>query len=125
MLISTVDDVTLTYPAPAHLLVSQTYACNDHAAARLVPFEHVTVPDGSHVDWQGCQCCMCNAGPGGDGLQGFWEKASGQADIPSLIPHERWAIERAYAPEVTVEKMYVRFAGFLPSMEAFDANAFR
>ncbi len=58
-------------------------------------------------------------------MQGFQEKASGQADIPSLIPFERWAIERAYAPEVTVGKMYVRFAGFLPSVEAFDASAFR
>ena len=58
-------------------------------------------------------------------MQGFWEKASHNVDIPSLIPHERWAIEAAYAPDVTVNKMYVRFAGFLPSVEAFDAGAFR
>jgi len=69
--------------------------------------------------------CNSAVGPSKDGLQGFWEKASQNADIPSLIPHERWAIEPAYAPEVTVDKMYVRFAGFLPSVEAFDASAFR
>ena len=68
---------------------------------------------------------ICATGPGGDGVQGFWNKASQNADLPSLIPHERWAIEAAYAPEVAVNKMYVRFAGLLPSVEAFDAGAFR
>ena len=58
-------------------------------------------------------------------MPGFWNKASQNADIPSLIPHERWAIEAAYAPDVTANKMYVRFAGFLPGVEAFDADAFR
>ncbi len=58
-------------------------------------------------------------------MQGFWNKASHTADIPSLIPHERWAIEAAFVPDVAVNKMYVRFAGFLPSVEAFDADAFR
>ena len=58
-------------------------------------------------------------------MQGFWDKALHNADLPSLIPHERWAIEAAYAPDVAPDKMYVRFAGFLPSLEAFDAGAFR
>lgn len=68
---------------------------------------------------------ICATGPGEDGVQGFWDKTSHNADLPSLVPHERWAIEPAYAPDVALDKMYVRFAGFLPSVEAFDADAFR
>ena len=45
--------------------------------------------------------------------------------MQTLIPHERWALEPAYAPEVATDKMYVRFGGFLPTVDLFDAAAFR
>ena len=60
-----------------------------------------------------------------DGLESFWEKACKEADIPCLVPNERWAIEKVYSPDVIVNRMYVRFAGFLPNVEAFDAALFR
>jgi hypothetical protein len=41
------------------------------------------------------------------------------------VPAERWDIEAAYSPDVATDKMYVRHAGFLRSVDAFDADAFR
>jgi len=41
------------------------------------------------------------------------------------VPLERWDLERAYAPDVATDKMYVRYAGFLTAVDAFDADAFR
>ena len=65
-------------------------------------------------------------GPGEDGAAGLLGQGTSQnADLPSIIPHERWDIEAAYAPDVAVGRMYVRSAGFLPSVETFDAGAFR
>lgn len=55
----------------------------------------------------------------------MFEAALAAEDIPSLIPHSRWPIERVYAPDVAVDKMYVRHAGFLSSAQDFDAAAFR
>ena len=46
-------------------------------------------------------------------------------NLQTLIPHERWAIEPVFAPDVAVDKMYVRFGGFLPGVDLFDAAAFR
>ena len=46
-------------------------------------------------------------------------------DLQTLIPHERWAMEPAYMPDVATDKMYVRFGGFLPGVDLFDAAAFR
>ena len=41
------------------------------------------------------------------------------------MPAERWDIEAAYSPDVATDKMYVRHAGFLRAVDAFDADAFR
>ena len=59
------------------------------------------------------------------GASGFWAAASASHNLPSTIPVERWSIERFYAPDVGVDKMYVRFAAFLSDVDAFDAAAFR
>jgi len=59
------------------------------------------------------------------GPAGFWSKAARGADLQGLIPLERWSLERYYAPDVAVDKMYVRFASFIPDVESFDAAAFR
>lgn len=66
------------------------------------------------------------AGPEGeDGVEGFWAGATRAADLPTAIPFERWSLERAYSPEVAVDRMYARFAGFIPGAAEFDAAAFR
>lgn len=59
------------------------------------------------------------------GLEAMFLAAVAGQDIPSEVPHERWSIERAYAPEVAVDKMYVRHAGFLSGVQEFDAATFR
>ena len=46
-------------------------------------------------------------------------------DLQTVIPHERWAVEPVYAPNVATDKMYVRFGDFLPGVDLFDAAAFR
>ena len=43
----------------------------------------------------------------------------------SQVPAERWDIEAAYLPDIVTDKMYVRHAGFLRAVDAFDADAFR
>ena len=58
-------------------------------------------------------------------MDAMFSAATTAADIPSLIPCERWSIERAYSPDVMVDKTYVRHAGFLQSVQDFDAAAFR
>lgn len=34
------------------------------------------------------------------GLPGFWGAAAAGADLPAVIPHDRWAIEQHYSPDV-------------------------
>jgi acyl transferase domain-containing protein len=58
-------------------------------------------------------------------VEAMFSAAAGATDIPSLLPFERWSIERAYSPDVVVDKTYVRHAGFLQSVQDFDAAAFR
>ena len=59
------------------------------------------------------------------GMDEFFANHVKETDLPSLIPFERWSIERAYSPDVTPEKMYVRHAGFLAAVDKFDASAYR
>ena len=85
-----------------------------------------------------CQAALCDqaasiwetlstaAGPGGaEGLGGFWTGAVQATDLPQAVPHERWALQLHYAAAPAVGKMYVRHAGFLPDVAAFDAAALR
>lgn len=70
--------------------------------------------------------CAAFSGPEEEsGPKGFWSKAARGAELQQLIPLERWSLERCYSPNVAVDKMYARFAGFIPGVEAFDAAAFR
>lgn len=70
--------------------------------------------------------CAAFSGPEEEnGPTGFWSKAARAAELQQLIPLERWSLERCYSPNVAVDKMYARFAGFIPGVEAFDAAAFR
>lgn len=65
------------------------------------------------------------AGNSNGGLGSFWNQAWKAMDLPEQIPLERWPINRVYSPDVSINKMYVRFAGFLPHGDCFDAAAFR
>lgn len=58
-------------------------------------------------------------------LEGFWQGALQAADLPQAVPHERWELQRCYAPGAEVGKMYVRHASYLRDVAAFDAAAFR
>lgn len=55
----------------------------------------------------------------------MFSAARDAADVPCLVPHERWSIDAFYSPEVSVNKMYVRQAGFLQGVQDFDASIFR
>lgn len=43
--------------------------------------------------------------PGHKGLTGFWQTASGDQDIQSVVPFSRWDIDVHYAPETRPGKM--------------------
>lgn len=60
-----------------------------------------------------------------DSVQGFWHTAIMGEDLPSTIPPGRWDIDLLYTPDGAIERMYVRFAAFLPEIECFDASLFR
>ena len=34
------------------------------------------------------------------GVSGFWNAAIVGADLPTVVPHNRWPIERHYSPDV-------------------------
>ena len=72
------------------------------------------------MSWFACSGPEEECGPGG-----FWAKAARGADLQTVIPLERWSLERCYSLDVAVDKMYARFAGFIPDVESFDAAAFR
>lgn len=57
--------------------------------------------------------------------EGMFSAAQSSADIPCMVPHERWSVDSYFAPEVAVNKMYVRHAGFLQGVQNFDASVFR
>ncbi|KAK9803996.1 hypothetical protein WJX72_011444 [[Myrmecia] bisecta] len=71
----------------------------------------------------GLSCIYPGSAEGG--TEEFWTGAKHAQDIPELIPFERWSLERLYSPEVAVDKMYARFAGFVAGVDQFDAAAFR
>lgn len=83
----------------------------------------IVVLQNTHENETGCTAFTGPEEEGGP--SGFWSKAARGADLQQLIPLERWSLERCYSPDVAVDKMYARFAGFIPGVEAFDAAAFR
>lgn len=47
------------------------------------------------------------------------------ADLPCAVPHERWAIDPLYSPDVEPGKLYVRFAATIEHIQEFDAELFK
>ncbi|KAL4457258.1 hypothetical protein ABPG75_012123 [Micractinium tetrahymenae] len=65
------------------------------------------------------------AGPGNADLAGFQAALAAAANIPSPVPPQRWDIDACYSPDAGERRMYVRLGGWLDSLAAFDAAAFR
>ena len=62
--------------------------------------------------------------PAADGAAGFFAAMSASADLPRLIPIERWDLEPLYSPEVASGRMYARFAACMDGVDAFDGACF-
>lgn len=60
------------------------------------------------------------------GIANMIDGANMANDFQTIVPHERWDIERAYSPTITPDSMtmYTRFGAFLSAVMHFDANAF-
>lgn len=59
--------------------------------------------DGSYVDSSATEIvgvsCMYPGAAAETGLAGFWQTAIDGGDVPSVVPYDRWAIERYHEPE--------------------------
>ena len=64
---------------------------------------------------------------GNDPGDGFWKSFCGSAELQSVVPFDRWDMERAYSPDMGADNMrfYARFAAFCTGVQLFDAAAFR
>ena len=63
--------------------------------------------------------------PAGNGAAGFSRAMETCADLPKLIPAERWDVDTLYSPEVASGKLYARFAATVSGVGEFDGAMFR
>ena len=58
---------------------------------------------------------------------GFWSSLQCGADLPSIVPYQRWDVDNYYAPDSrsSLLSMYVRAAAFVDDLDSFDAAFFR
>ena len=67
----------------------------------------------------------CRFPGGADNPESFWRILRDGVDTISEVPSDRWDIEAYYDPEPdTSGKMYTRYGGFLPQVNAFDPQFF-
>ncbi len=59
---------------------------------------------------------------GADGFSGAMESC---ADLPTVVPAERWDMDALYSPEIAPGKMYARFAATVSGVGDFDGGTFR
>ena len=45
--------------------------------------------------------CAYPGAAAADSVMGFWGAAVAGTDLPTVIPYDRWAIERHYSPDIT------------------------
>lgn len=46
-------------------------------------------------------------------------------DVQGIVPAARWNVDEHYHPEVTPERMYVRFGAWLDAIDGFDSEFFK
>lgn len=123
---------TFDHPTPAALA---RFIAQRLADARNVPppalesgyaSEGSTIePAGSVTEVVGLSCTFPGAAMS-KSVTGFWQTALASADLPTVIPHARWDVERHYSPAAAASgKMAVRFGAFLAAVDFFDAALFR
>jgi Phosphopantetheine attachment site/Beta-ketoacyl synthase, N-terminal domain len=71
-----------------------------------------------------CQYPTNKSGQSGHGVQSFWKALQYSADLPQIVPLERWDADLIYSPDPIPWKSYARFASFLPDVAVFDAEPF-
>lgn len=63
--------------------------------------------------------------PADSGAAGFSRAMETCADLPRLIPADRWDVDALYSPEVASGKLYARFAATVSGVGEFDGGMFR
>lgn len=63
--------------------------------------------------------------PAENGAAGFSRAMETCADLPRLIPADRWDVDALYSPEVASGKLYARFAAAVSGVGEFDGGMFR
>jgi len=67
----------------------------------------------------------CRFPGGGDDPESFWELLRSGTDSITLVPPERWDLEKYYSSDPAAPgKMYTRHGGFLQGVDQFDAGFF-
>ena len=81
-------------------------AADAAAAGSTLPSSRCSKPDSqqSSIQLVGLACKLPSRA---EGLAGFWAVAAGCLDVQTVIPQERWDLERVYAPEAGAGKMAV------------------
>ncbi|KAK9803914.1 hypothetical protein WJX72_004698 [[Myrmecia] bisecta] len=130
---------TLTFDYPtAHALARHIGALlgeSSRAGASALAVAHGSQALGTAAEAAGnsrlqtsCVVGMASRYPGSEaGLSGFWTTIAQSGDLPTIVPLDRWDIERAYSPDAASAKMtmYVRFAAFCGGVGDFDAALFK
>lgn len=63
--------------------------------------------------------------PAHHGAYGFSRALETCADLPRVIPLDRWDMDVLYSPEVAANKIYARFAATVSGVAEFDGELFR
>ena len=63
--------------------------------------------------------------PAQHGADGFSRAMESCADLPTVVPAERWDMDALYSPEVAPGKIYARFAATISGVGNFDLGIFR
>eukprot|EP00887_Chlorella_sp_A99_P003342 scaffold26.g3342.t1 len=59
-------------------------------------------------------------------LAAFWQAVVSAADLPCLVPTQRWDADQHYSPNpASNHTMITRFGSFVDDIDAFDLNLFR
>ena len=85
---------------------TEVAAASAASAAGSLPSLHTARPDSQQGSIQvvGLACKLPSSA---QGLAGFWGVAAASRDVQSVVPRDRWDLERVYAPEAGAGGMAV------------------